>query len=70
MNYPCEFDFNSVRMTVDEEKDFILIQKLINNLGTTKSWLDYTNYIKQNKLGIINENIVRNEGYINSVKND
>jgi spore coat polysaccharide biosynthesis protein SpsF (cytidylyltransferase family) len=70
MNYPCEFDFNSIRMTVDEEKDFILIQKLINNLGTTKSWLDYTNYIKQNKLGIINENIVRNEGYINSIKND
>lgn len=70
MNYPCEFDFSSIRMTVDEIRDFELIKILVKDLGTTKSWLDYTNYIKQNKLGIINKNIIRNEGYINSIKND
>ena len=41
-------------MTVDEIADFDLIQYLIKQLGTEKSWLDYTNYIIQNDLTKIN----------------
>ena len=57
-------------MTVDELKDFELISILINNLGTDKTWLEYTNYIIQNNLDKINESIIRNEGLLKSLKND
>jgi spore coat polysaccharide biosynthesis protein SpsF len=67
-NYPCQYDFSRIRMTVDEISDFELISKLINDLGTNKSWLEYTDYIISN--GLNNDNIIRNEGYLNSLKND
>ena len=67
-NYPCQYDFSRIRMTVDEISDFKLISKLINDLGTNKSWLEYTDYIISN--GLNNDNIIRNEGYLNSLKND
>lgn len=69
-NFPCSDDFSKVRMTVDEEKDFILIENLIAQLGTDKSWLDYTNFILENNLGNINGDIIRNEGYLKSVNNE
>ena len=70
INYPCEYDFSKIRMTVDESKDFDLIEILINKLGTNKSWLAYTNYIIENVLYNINGQIIRNEGFLNSLKND
>ena len=70
MNYPCVSDFSDIRMTVDETKDFKLIKILIENLGIEKSWIDYTNYIINNDLGKINNNIIRNEGLLKSLKND
>ena len=70
LNYPCEYDFSKIRMTVDESRDFELIEIVINNLGTEKSWLEYTNYIIQNKLTDINDQIIRNEGLLKSLKND
>jgi hypothetical protein len=57
-------------MTVDEQKDFELINKIIIELGTEQSWLEYTEYIINNKLLEINGNIIRNEGYLKSLKND
>ena len=57
-------------MTVDEPRDFDLIQQLIKQLGVEKSWLDYTNYIIQNDLSKINDKIIRNEGLMKSLKND
>jgi hypothetical protein len=57
-------------MTVDESRDFELISILINNLGTDKTWLEYTNYIIQNNLTEINDSIIRNEGLLKSLKND
>jgi hypothetical protein len=57
-------------MTVDESRDFELISILINNLGTNKTWLEYTNYIIQKNLVKINESIIRNEGLLKSLKND
>ena len=69
-NFPCEKDFSSIRMTVDEKQDFKLIKKLIGELGTDKSWREYTDYIIAHNLNKINSNIIRNEGYIKSLKND
>ena len=70
MNYPCESDFSKIRMTVDEPRDFELIEILLNNLGADSSWLAYTNYIIANDLGKINDQIIRNEGLLKSLKND
>jgi len=70
INYPCDFDFSKIRMTVDEIRDFELIKILINDLGTDKSWLEYTNYIVQNNLTEINDSIIRNQGLLKSLKND
>lgn len=70
INYPCDFDFSKIRMTVDEIRDFELIKILVNDLGTDKSWLEYTNYIIQNNLTEINDLIIRNEGLLKSLKND
>jgi len=70
INYPCEKDYSSLRMTVDERLDFKLIKALINDMGTKKTWLEYAKYIKENSLFKINENILRNEGLLSSLKND
>ncbi len=69
-NFPCEKDFSNIRMTVDEELDFKVIEKLVTNLGTEKSWREYTQYIIDNNLSEINVKIIRNEGYQKSLKND
>lgn len=70
INYPCTKDYSKIRMTVDEQKDFDLIEKLIHDLGTNKSWEEYTNYIIDKELYLINGDITRNEGYYKSLKND
>ncbi len=70
INYPCEFDYSKIRMTVDEIRDFELIEKLIENLGMDKTWLEYTNYIIKNDLTKVNNSIIRNEGLQISLKND
>lgn len=63
-------DFSKIRMTVDEERDFVLINKIIDELGSNKSWEEYVNYILTGNLANINANIIRNEGYLKSLKND
>ena len=70
INYPCSSDYSNIRMTVDEEKDFELIKILIENLGTQKSWIEYTDYIIDNNLDKLNHYILRNEGLLKSLKND
>jgi spore coat polysaccharide biosynthesis protein SpsF len=70
INYSCHSDFSKIRMTVDEKRDFELIEILINNLGTDKAWLEYANYMIQNNLAQINDSIIRNEGLLKSLKND
>lgn len=69
-NYPSPEDFSHVRMTVDEAADFELIERLIEALGTEKSWLEYTHYLLANNLFKINESITRNEGLAKSLKED
>ena len=70
VNFPCASNFSDIRMTVDEPRDFELITKLINDLGTDKTWLTYTRYIIENQLYKINSDIIRNEGLLKSLKND
>jgi spore coat polysaccharide biosynthesis protein SpsF len=67
---PCVGDFSKIRMTVDEELDFRLIEIIIKNLGINKTWEEYTKYIIENDLLKINSEIKRNEGLLKSIKND
>ncbi len=69
-DFTCKKDFSKIRMTVDEAQDFVLIEKLINELGTDENWLTYSKYIIDNNLFEINGDIIRNEGYLKSLKND
>jgi spore coat polysaccharide biosynthesis protein SpsF (cytidylyltransferase family) len=70
LNYDCQSDFSKIRMTVDEIRDFELIALLVNDLGTEKSWEEYTNYIIRKELFKMNSEIIRNEGLLKSLKND
>jgi spore coat polysaccharide biosynthesis protein SpsF (cytidylyltransferase family) len=70
VNYPCESNFSKIRMTVDESRDFDLIEILIDKLGAKKSWLEYTHYIIEHDLTKVNDQIIRNEGLLKSLKND
>lgn len=69
-NFPCPGDYSKIRMTVDEQKDFDLIEKLISEIGTDRSWMEYTQYIIDHQLYRINSDIERNEGYYKSVRKD
>jgi spore coat polysaccharide biosynthesis protein SpsF len=70
VSFPCYANFSDMRMTVDEPNDFELIQRLINDLGANETWLTYTKHIINNNLYKINEDIIRNEGFLKSLKND
>ncbi|MDQ8004325.1 MAG: glycosyltransferase family protein [Pedobacter sp.] len=70
LNFPSFYDYSNIRMTVDEPHDFELISELINQLGTSESWITYTKHIIETKLDEINKNIIRNEGLLKSLKND
>jgi spore coat polysaccharide biosynthesis protein SpsF len=70
INFSCDSDFSKIRMTVDEQRDFDLVEILIHKLGTEKTWLTYTNFIIENDLTKVNDQIIRNEGLIKSLKND
>ena len=63
-------DYSNFRMTVDYPEDFSLIESLIYLGGTDLSWKSYVDLIIDNDLSKINNQIQRNEGYINSKKND
>ncbi|MGB3608055.1 MAG: glycosyltransferase family protein [Psychroserpens sp.] len=69
-NYACDTNYSHIRMTVDEPRDFDLIKHLIEQLGTEKTWLDYTNYMIENDLTKMNDQIIRNEGLLKSLKKD
>ena len=69
-HYPDK-NYNNVRLTVDEKEDFIVIKKIISNLGFEENWKTYVNfYLKNTHINTLNKKIIRNEGYINSVKNE
>lgn len=70
-NHPCKFNFNKTRMVVDYPQDFEVIKVLIESLGDDKNWVDYTNlYHSSKKIYSLNEEIIRDEGYLKSLKTD
>lgn len=69
-NFHGTQDFSHVRMTVDEPEDLVVIEKLISELGIDSSWEEYTEYYLKNDFLKINGDILRNEGYFKSLKND
>jgi spore coat polysaccharide biosynthesis protein SpsF len=70
-NFSSTIDYSHVRLTVDELKDFEVIQKLIAKLGIHSSWLDYVKeYLNDKEIYSLNNYISRNEGYYKSLEND
>jgi spore coat polysaccharide biosynthesis protein SpsF len=69
-NYPCDVNYNRVRLTVDEYKDFQVIEHLIKRLGTNQSWINYTNEYLNSNINRLNSDIERNEGYKKSLNQD
>ncbi len=69
-NFSCNGNFNHLRMTVDDQKDFDAIELLINELGTNLSWFEYTDFIVNHPEKFKNQDTIRNEGYLKSLKND
>lgn len=64
-------EFNKVRMTVDEPNDLVVINKLVDKLGLNENWQNYTKlYLNDKNIRNANDFIIRNEGYIKSIKND
>lgn len=70
LNFPCGGNYSHIRMTVDEPRDFELVTKLVQDLGTDQTWLQYTHHIIDNGLNQINDHITRNEGFIKSLQKD
>ena len=66
----CHSNFNSIRMTVDENADLIAIRKLIDELGSSSTWEEYVEYIINNSDSIGNTDIIRNAGYQKSLRKD
>lgn len=64
-------EYQKVRMTVDEPEDFEVITMLIDKLGINDSWQNYAElYLNDATICSINNSIIRNEGYMKSIKND
>ena len=68
--FPCEGDFENIRFTVDELKDFQAIEKLINTLGAGLPWKKYVDFIINQPSLFSNQKIVRNEGYLKSLQKE
>jgi spore coat polysaccharide biosynthesis protein SpsF len=70
VNFSCKGNFNKIRMTVDEQSDLYTIESLIKNLGYNGTWEEYSDFIINNPQKFDNQNIIRNEGYLKSLKQD
>ena len=68
INYPIVVKFENVRMTIDHEEDFMAINSIVSKLGINKSWLTYAKFVINNPNMFTNQKFVRNQGYINCVK--
>jgi len=64
LNYEHTEDLSSLRWTVDEEDDFLLINKIFNHFhpNVTFSWKEVLHLQESNDLIFTNENITRNQG--------
>ena len=62
-NFSSTDNYGGIRMTVDEESDFLCIKNLVKKLGINESWKTYANYIIDNPKEFNNQSIKRNYGY-------
>ncbi|MGB0805827.1 MAG: cytidylyltransferase domain-containing protein [Salibacteraceae bacterium] len=69
-DYKAPENFNHVRMTVDEPVDLRAMNWIVSQLGTNESWLTYTNFMIENAAKIENSHVIRNEGYLKSIRNE
>ena len=70
-NHGNKTNYNRVRITVDEPQDFEVIKQLITTLGFNQDWKTYADYYLNNQdIRAKNSQIIRNEGYIKSIKED
>jgi len=73
-NYKARVDFSHLRLTVDEQNDFDLIENILENLypkNKNFTYLDIVAYMTQNpNLLFINSDIGRDEGLAKSLKED
>lgn len=70
LDVPCFKNYNQIRMTVDEPEDFEVITWIINQVGAGKTWIEYVEFMEENKEKLINSSIIRNEGYLKSIKKE
>ena len=70
MCFKKNIDYGIVRMTLDTIEDYDSILKLIRKCGKKAGWKDYANYYLENFKNFTNNKITRNQGYINSLKNE
>jgi len=73
-NVSYKTDLSKKRWTLDEEKDYNFLKEIFDNLYPLNPFFgmeDVLRFLKNNpKLEEINSAIVRNEGYLKSLKND
>lgn len=73
-SFLCPDDLSHIRLTVDEPEDFMLINKIFEELypsTPTFSYKDVLYFLEQNPdLIQLNSHYMRNEGFIESLKND
>lgn len=64
-------DDSDLRITVDEPEDFVVIERLVRQLGPDCRWQDYARRLRQDPdLLRTNYGIMRNEGYAKSLQDD
>lgn len=63
-------NYSAIRLTVDEQSDLEFIIELTKKVGFYNNWLDYVQYLQSYKLHPENAHLIRNQGYIKSIKND
>ncbi|MFH1523181.1 MAG: glycosyltransferase family protein [Patescibacteria group bacterium] len=70
-NLTASRNLSNFRLTVDEPKDFEVIEFLIKNSKPDASYLDHIDVLKKNpEIMKKNMNIIRNEGLLKSLKED
>jgi len=70
MNYGSNKSYSHIRMTVDESKDLDAIKILVDKFGAEEDWKTYADFIIDNPQLFANQQIIRNEGYLKSIKNE
>ncbi len=74
VNLKCNFSLNNKRWTIDEPKDFEFIKIIYKNLYHKNALFGMKailNLLKKHpEIEEINKNIIRNEGYLKSLKED